>query len=82
MFQQIFDPDTMSFGLARRFATDKRPNRLLRMLTNPTGPGQLAIAGKAQSQRKANDDRNRREGIRDAALRTTGALWHEASRAN
>jgi len=80
--QQIFDLDTVTFGFARRFATYKRPNRLLRILTNPTGPGQLVIAGKAQSQRKANDDRNRREGIRDAALRTTGALRHEASRAN
>lgn len=52
--QQIFDPDTLTLGFARRFATYKRPNlllhdpdRLLRILANPGRPVQLVIAGKA-----------------------------------
>ena len=52
--QQIFDPDTLTLGFARRFATYKRPNlllhdpdRLLRILTNSKFPVQLVIAGKA-----------------------------------
>jgi starch phosphorylase len=50
----LFDPDTLTLGFARRFATYKRPNlllhdreRLLRLLTNPQRPVQLIIAGKA-----------------------------------
>jgi starch phosphorylase len=52
--QQMFDADTLTLGFARRFATYKRPNlllrdpdRLLRILTNPGRPVQLVIAGKA-----------------------------------
>ncbi len=51
---RLFDPDTLTLGFARRFATYKRPNlllhdpaRLLRLLTNPRYPVQLIIAGKA-----------------------------------
>jgi starch phosphorylase len=51
---QLFDPNTLTLGFARRFATYKRPNlllhnpeRLLRLLTNPQRPVQLIIAGKA-----------------------------------
>ena len=47
-------PDALTLGFARRFATYKRPNlllrdpdRLLRILTNPDRPVQLVIAGKA-----------------------------------
>ncbi len=54
LIQQILDADTLTLGFARRFATYKRPNlllhdpdRLLRILTNPTRPVQLVIAGKA-----------------------------------
>jgi starch phosphorylase len=54
---QIFDPDTLTLGFARRFATYKRPNlllhnpdRLLAILTNKTRPVQLVIAGKAHPQ--------------------------------
>ncbi len=50
----IFDPDALTLGFARRFATYKRPNlllhdpeRLLRILTDPQRPVQLIIAGKA-----------------------------------
>src|SRR5665213_602236 len=50
----IFDPDTLTLGFARRFATYKRPNlllhdpeRLLRLLSNPRRPVQLILAGKA-----------------------------------
>ena len=50
----IFDPNTLTLGFARRFATYKRPNlllhdpdRLLRILTNPERPVQLIVAGKA-----------------------------------
>ncbi len=49
-----FDPDVLTLGFARRFATYKRPNlllhdpqRLLRLLTNPKFPVQLVISGKA-----------------------------------
>jgi len=52
--KHLFDPDTLTLGFARRFATYKRPNlllhdseRLLRLLDNPERPVQLIIAGKA-----------------------------------
>ena len=52
--QKAFDPDTLTLGFARRFATYKRPtlllhhpDRLARILTNPKFPVQLVIAGKA-----------------------------------
>jgi glycogen phosphorylase len=50
----LFDPETLTLGFARRFATYKRPNlllhdpeRLLRLLTNSERPVQLILAGKA-----------------------------------
>jgi starch phosphorylase len=50
----LFDPNILTLGFARRFATYKRPNlllhdpaRLLRILTNAGRPVQLIIAGKA-----------------------------------
>lgn len=49
-----FDHNVLTLGFARRFATYKRPNlllkdpqRLLRLLTNPKFPVQIIIAGKA-----------------------------------
>lgn len=52
--KEIFDPNVLTLGFARRFATYKRPNlllhnkeRLLGILTNPQRPVQLVIAGKA-----------------------------------
>ncbi len=52
--KHLFDPNILTLGFARRFATYKRPNlllhdpqRLLRLLTNPKFPVQLIIAGKA-----------------------------------
>ena len=52
--KQLFDPNVLTLGFARRFATYKRPNlllhdpeRLLRLLTNPQRPVQLIVAGKA-----------------------------------
>jgi len=55
--KHIFDPNTLTLGFARRFATYKRPNlllhdpgRLLRLLTNPQRPVQLILAGKAHPQ--------------------------------
>ena len=54
---RIFEPDTLTLGFARRFATYTRPNlllrnpeRLLAILTNPERPVQLVIAGKAHPQ--------------------------------
>ncbi|MBV9505047.1 MAG: alpha-glucan family phosphorylase [Acidobacteriia bacterium] len=54
---RIFDPDVLTMGFARRFATYKRPNlllhdpdRLLRILTNRERPIQLILAGKAHPQ--------------------------------
>src|SRR5215472_6223452 len=50
----LFDPNVLTLGFARRFATYKRPTlllhdpeRLARILTNPSLPVQLVIAGKA-----------------------------------
>jgi len=52
--KHLFDPNTLTLGFARRFATYKRPTlllhdpeRLLRLLTNPQRPVQLIMAGKA-----------------------------------
>jgi starch phosphorylase len=52
--KHLFDPNVLTLGFARRFATYKRPNlllhdpeRLLRLLNNPQRPVQLIIAGKA-----------------------------------
>ena len=54
---KIFEPDILTIGFARRFATYKRPNlllhdpeRLLAILTNREKPVQLVIAGKAHPQ--------------------------------
>jgi starch phosphorylase len=55
--KHLFDPNALTLGFARRFATYKRPNlllhdpaRLLRLLANPDRPVQLIIAGKAHPQ--------------------------------
>jgi starch phosphorylase len=52
--KHLFDPNALTLGFARRFATYKRPNlllhdrqRLLRLLSDPERPVQLMIAGKA-----------------------------------
>jgi starch phosphorylase len=52
--KRLFDPNALTLGFARRFATYKRPNmllhdpgRLLRLLTNAQRPVQLVLAGKA-----------------------------------
>ena len=52
--KHLFDPNALTLGFARRFATYKRPNlllhdpeRLLRLLTNTQRPVQLILAGKA-----------------------------------
>jgi len=52
--KHLFDPNVLTLGFARRFATYKRPNlllhdpqRLLRLLSNSQHPVQLIIAGKA-----------------------------------
>jgi len=58
--KHLFDPNWLTLGFARRFATYKRPNlllhdpeRLLRLLTNPERPVQLIIAGKAHPEDRA-----------------------------
>jgi starch phosphorylase len=52
--RHLFHPDVLTLGFARRFASYKRPNlllrdpaRLLAILTNPNRPVQLILAGKA-----------------------------------
>jgi len=52
--RHLFDPNALTLGFARRFASYKRPNlllhdpaRLLRLLSNPQRPVQLVLAGKA-----------------------------------
>jgi glycogen phosphorylase len=58
--KHLFDPNALTLGFARRFATYKRPNlllhnpaRLLRLLANPERPVQLIIAGKAHPEDRA-----------------------------
>ncbi len=53
----ILDPNMLTLGFARRFAEYKRPNlllhdpeRLVRLLTGPSQPVQLIVAGKAHPQ--------------------------------
>jgi starch phosphorylase len=55
--QDVLDPDALTIGFARRFATYKRATllfrdvaRLKRILTNPRAPVQIVIAGKAHPQ--------------------------------
>jgi starch phosphorylase len=52
--QEVLDPETLTIGFARRFATYKRATllfrdreRLKKILTNPRMPVQIVIAGKA-----------------------------------
>ena len=61
--KHLFDPNALTLGFARRFATYKRPNlllhnpaRLLRLLANPERPVQLIIAGKAHPEDRAGQD--------------------------
>ena len=58
--ESILDPNALTLGFARRFATYKRPNlllhdpeRLLRLLTRSDRPVQLVIAGKAHPADRA-----------------------------
>jgi starch phosphorylase len=61
--KRLFDPQVLTLGFARRFATYKRPDlllhdpqRLLRILTNAQHPVQLIIAGKAHPADRAGQD--------------------------
>ncbi len=61
--KHLFNPNILTLGFARRFATYKRPNlllhdpqRLLRLLTNPKFPVQLIIAGKAHPADQQGQD--------------------------
>ena len=60
---QILDPEVLTLGFARRFATYKRPTlllhdpeRLIRLLTDPQRPVQLLIAGKAHPADEAGQE--------------------------
>ena len=53
----MLNPDTLTIGFSRRFATYKRanllflqPERLIRLLTDPKRPVQIIFAGKAHPQ--------------------------------
>jgi starch phosphorylase len=57
------DPDTITIGFARRFATYKRagllfsqPERLMRLLGDPDRPVQILLAGKAHPADEAGKD--------------------------
>ena len=59
----LFDPNALTIGFARRFATYKRPNLLLHdperlagILTDSHRPVQLVIAGKAHPADQAGKD--------------------------
>ena len=80
--KHIFNPDSLTLGFARRFATYKRPNlllhdpgRLVRLLTRPQFPVQLFLAGKAhpadgpgQEMIQAWIQFIRREGMRERVM--------------
>lgn len=77
--RQLLDPNALTLGFARRFATYKRPTlllrdpaRLLRLLENPERPVQLILAGKAHPADQAGQDMIRQwtQFIRQAATRT------------
>jgi glycogen phosphorylase len=61
--KRVFDPEVLTLGFARRFATYKRPNlllydraRLLHLLTRSERPVQLVLAGKAHPQDQEGQD--------------------------
>ncbi|HVO32386.1 MAG TPA: alpha-glucan family phosphorylase [Elusimicrobiota bacterium] len=61
--KHFFDPNALTLGFARRFATYKRPNlllhdrqRLLRLLSDPKRPVQLIMAGKAHPEDRPGQD--------------------------
>ncbi len=61
--KHLFDPNALTLGFARRFASYKRPNlllhdpeRLLRLLTSPERPVQLILAGKAHPADQVGQD--------------------------
>jgi len=60
---RILNPNALTLGFARRFATYKRPNlllhdpgRLTRILSNPQHPVQLVLAGKAHPEDAAGQE--------------------------
>src|SRR5271166_5349415 len=64
---EVLDPDALTIGFARRFATYKRAtlilhdmDRLRKILTNPARPVQLIFAGKAHPQDDAGKELIRR----------------------
>ncbi len=61
--KSMFDPNALTLGFARRFATYKRPNlllhdpeRLAKILTDRRHPVQLVLAGKAHPADQAGKD--------------------------
>ena len=61
--RSMFDPNALTLGFARRFATYKRPNlllhdpeRLAKILTNQQHPVQFVLAGKAHPADQAGKD--------------------------
>jgi starch phosphorylase len=60
---EVLNPEALTIGFARRFATYKRaalllrdPKRLARILSNPERPVQLIISGKAHPQDQAGKE--------------------------
>jgi starch phosphorylase len=71
--ETALDPDALTIGFARRFATYKRANmilrdmpRIIRLLTNPERPVQLVFAGKAHPADKPGQEVLRR--VHEATL--------------
>lgn len=61
--KNLFDPNILTLGFARRFATYKRPDlllhdpqRLIRLLSDPQHPVQLILAGKAHPADQAGQN--------------------------
>jgi starch phosphorylase len=60
---EVLDPEALTLGFSRRFATYKRPTlllhdpeRLIRLLTDPERPLQLLVAGKAHPADRPGQD--------------------------
>ena len=61
--RDVLDPNVLTLGFARRFTEYKRPNlllrdpeRLARLLTDPTRPVQIIVAGKAHPHDEIGKD--------------------------
>jgi starch phosphorylase len=89
--KRLFDPEVLTLGFARRFATYKRPDlmlhdpaRLMRILSNAERPVQLIIAGKAHPEDKPGQaliqkwiNFIRQPEMRQHVKTSMGSMWNQ-----